>query len=137
MEHYAIRQAIHAGIQTLTAELAKLNKIMADLDSSTPSAKGPKIDLPLPKLTTKSRRLRLNDDTRKSITEKILKAAKAHKNGATKADIIKYLDTSGYKVGVNYNEQHMFAILSSLRGDDGAQITTTGQKAAMRYHAGR
>ncbi|MGC4033487.1 MAG: hypothetical protein QM754_17500 [Tepidisphaeraceae bacterium] len=136
-----IRATIESEIKSLTTQLAKLSKLMTMLDGKegrreparvAGQDRGQKRAEPKPKA---ARQLRLLDDTRVSISEKIVKAAKAHKDGASKADIIKYLDTSGYRLGTNYNELHLFAILNTLRDGEKPQITTTGEKAKMRYHA--
>ena len=108
----------------LSGGKAATMRLVADVSSASNTNKSSKA------------RLRLSDETRTDIREKIVKAAKAHgKNGATKADIIKYLDTSGYKIGVNYNELHLFALLNTLRDGTEPSVTTVGEKAKMRYVA--
>lgn len=140
MAYDTIRKAIKDTLKNLDAEHKRLTAILDQLGDDIPPLKLPKfapLDLSLPKTATKkkAKRIKLTKDTRASITEKIVKAAKAHgKTGASKADIIQYLKTNGYEVGHHFNLPHMFDILSLLRGK-GGRITTTGEKAAMRYHA--
>ena len=121
------RAAIASEIKSLAAQRTRLEAALRSLDADQGTDTPPKARKAL------KGRLRLKGDVAADITSKVVKAVKAHREGASRKDILTYLGRSGYHVGHHYNEPHLSKIVTTLLGSDTPPIRREGDKGSTRY----
>ena len=122
------RDAIAQEIKRLAADRKRLEAVLQSLDNDD------RPETPATAKKAEKKRLRLKDDVAADISSKIVKAVRAHRDGASRKDILTYLARNGYEVGRHFNEPHLNKLVGTLISGDSPAIRREGDKGRARYH---
>ena len=123
-----VRNAIAAEIKRLAGERARLEAVLKILGPDNAAGRAFRPE-------KVKRRLRLKNDVAADISSKVVKAVRAHRDGASRKDILTYLSRNGYDIGHHFNEPHLNKLVNALLGGDAPLIRREGTKGKARYLA--